>query len=206
MKLKVFSKNTPEATIERIVQTLSDGGVIVYPTDTTYALGCNAMKERAVERVCKIRNIDIATHPLSIVCYDMSAISEYARIENNIYKTIRRNLPGPFTFILPGKNTLPKIFRACKGKEVGIRMPDSAVVAEIVRRLGAPLMTCSLPMPEGEEAETAYLTNPDLIEDTLGDGVDLLLDGGEGVYANSTIVDCTGDEPEIIRQGIGELQ
>ena len=164
------------------------------------------MKERAVERVCKIRNIDIATHPLSIVCYDMSAISEYARIENNIYKTIRRNLPGPFTFILPGKNTLPKIFRACKGKEVGIRMPDSAVVAEIVRRLGAPLMTCSLPVPEGEEAETAYLTNPDLIDDTLGDDVDLLLDGGEGVYANSTIVDCTGDEPEIIRQGIGELQ
>ena len=85
MKLKVFSKNTPEATIERIVQTLSDGGVIIYPTDTTYALGCSAMKERAVERVCKIRNIDIATHPLSIVCYDMSAISEYARIENNIY-------------------------------------------------------------------------------------------------------------------------
>lgn len=206
MKLKVFPKNTPEATIEHIVQTLSDGGVIVYPTDTTYALGCSAMKERAVERVCKIRKIDSAAHPLSIVCYDLSAISEYARIENNIYKTIRRNLPGPFTFILPGKNTLPKIFRACKGKEVGIRMPDSPIVAEIVRRLGAPLMTCSLPVPEGEEEETAYQTNPDLIEETLGNDVDLLLDSGEGVYANSTIVDCTGDEPEIIRQGIGELQ
>lgn len=201
--LKLYSKNNPPERIDRIVACLRDGGVIILPTDTTYALCAHALKERAVERICHIRQIDPAAHPLSVICYDMSAISEYAKISTPTYKLMKRNLPGPFTFILPGKNILPKIFRSRKSGEVGIRMPDSPILHDILQQLNAPLMTTSLPT-EGYE-DPAYRTDPELINDTWGGQVDMVVDGGEGTVGISTIVSCHDDNYEILRQGDGEL-
>ena len=201
--LKLYDKNNPPERISQVVATLRDGGVIIFPTGTTYALGCHAMKERAIERICRIRNINPATHPLSVICYDMSAISDYARISTPIYKVMKRNLPGSFTFIIPGKNKLPKIFRTRKSGEIGIRMPDAPIVRDILRELDAPIMTASLPT-EGYD-DDAYRTDPELINEAFGAKVDLVIDGGMGHLGESTIVDCHDDSFEILRQGDGEL-
>ena len=203
--LRLYDKENPPERLQKVVRTLCDGGVAVLPTDTTYALACHALKERAVERICRIRGIDPDKHPLSVVCYDMSAISDYARISTPIYKVMRRNLPGPFTFILPGKNKLPKIFRHKKDSEVGIRMPDNPIMREILRALDAPIMTASLPL-DNDFADAEYLTNPELAEEAFGQLVDLVVDGGKGHEGQSTIVNCHTDTPEIIRQGDGTLQ
>lgn len=202
--IKLYSKNNPPERIDDIVKVLNDGGVIIYPTDTTYALGCHALKERAVEKICHIRDIDPASHPLSVICYDMSSISEYAHISTPVYKVMKRNLSGAFTFILAGKNKLPKIFRTKKSGEIGIRMPNSTIVRDILRALDAPMMTASLPIDGFED--DAYRTDPELIDETFGNQVDFVIDGGLGSIGESTIVDCRDDEMEIIRQGIGELR
>ncbi len=202
--LKLYTKNNPPERLQQVVDVLNDGGVIIYPTGTTYALGCHALKERAVERICKIRQISPSAHPLSVICYDMSSISDYAHISTPIYKLMRRNLPGPFTFILSGKNKLPKVFRTRKTAEIGIRMPDSPLVRDILEILGAPLMTASLPH-EGELEDPAYRTNPDLIDETFGALVDLVIDGGNGTEGESTVVSCLSGEAEIVRQGDGTL-
>lgn len=203
--LKLYTKNNPPERIAEIVRILNDGGVIIYPTGTTYALGCHAHKERAVERICRIRQISPSSHPLSVICYDMSAISDYAFISTPVFKLMKRNLPGPFTFILKGKNKLPKIFRSRKTGEIGIRMPDSPIVRELLENLGAPLMTASL--PELHPGEPEYQTDPELIDEEFGAQVDLVIDGGEGTLGQSTVVDCTiDDDGEIIRQGDGILQ
>lgn len=203
--LKLYTKNNPPERIAEIVRILNDGGVIIYPTGTTYALGCHAHKERAVERICRIRQISPSSHPLSVICYDMSAISDYAFISTPVFKLMKRNLPGPFTFILKGKNKLPKIFRSRKTGEIGIRMPDSPIVRELLENLGAPLMTASL--PELHPGEPEYQTDPELIDEEFGAQVDLVIDGGEGTLGQSTVVDCTTDDDgEIIRQVDGILQ
>ncbi len=203
--LKLYTKNNPPERLAEIVRILNDGGVIIYPTGTTYALGCHALKERAVERICRIRQISPSSHPLSVICYDMSAISDYAFISTPVFKLMKRNLPGPFTFILKGKNKLPKIFRSRKTGEIGIRMPDSPIVRELLENLGAPLMTASL--PELHPGEPEYQTDPELIEEEFATQVDLVIDGGEGTLGQSTVVDCTvDDEGEIVRQGDGILQ
>lgn len=202
MVLKLYPKDNPPAALERVSRLLNDGGVIIVPTGTTYAIACHALKERAVERICALRDIDPKAHPLSVICYDMSAISEYARISNATYKLLRRNLPGPFTFILPGTRVLPKIFRSRKEGEIGIRMPESPILQTIIADLGAPLMTASLPMTDDDPA---YVTDPQLIDDTLGNRVDLVIDGGMGTLGQTTVVSCLDDTPEIIRQGDGEL-
>lgn len=203
--LKLYTKNNPPERIAEIVRILNDGGVIIYPTGTTYALGCHAHKERAVERICRIRQISPSSHPLSVICYDMSAISDYAFISTPVFKLMKRNLPGSFTFILKGKNKLPKIFRSRKTGEIGIRMPDSPIVRELLENLGAPLMTASL--PELHPGEPEYQTDPELIDEEFGAQVDLVIDGGEGTLGQSTVVDCTTDDDgEIIRQGDGILQ
>ena len=202
--IKLYSKNNPPERIDEIVRVLKDGGVIIYPTDTVYALGCHALKERAVEKICRIRGIDPASHPLSVICYDMSSISEYAHISTPVYKVMKRNLPGAFTFILAGKNKLPKIFRSKKSGEIGIRMPDSTIVRDILKLLDAPMMTASLPT-DGYD-DDAYRTDPELIDETFGNQVDIVVDGGMGTLGESTIVDCRDDEMEIIRQGNGELR
>lgn len=202
--IKLYSKNNPPERIDEIVKVLKDGGVIIYPTDTAYALGCHALKERAVEKICRIRGIDPSSHPLSVICYDMSSISEYAHISTPVYKVMKRNLPGAFTFILAGKNKLPKIFRSKKSGEIGIRMPDSTIIRDILKILDAPMMTASLPT-DGYD-DDAYRTDPELIDETFGNQVDLVVDGGMGTLGESTIVDCRDDEMEIIRQGNGELR
>lgn len=201
--LKLFSKNNPPERVAQVIRTLNDGGVIIFPTDTTYAFGCHALKERAVERICKLRGINPAFHPLSVICYDMSAISEYAKISTPAYKVMKRNLPGAFTFVLPGKNILPKIFRNRTQGEIGIRMPDSPIVHDILEQLQAPLMTASLPV-EGFE-DPAYHTDPELVDETWGNRVDMVIDGGMGRMGQSTLVSCHDDEFEILRQGDGEL-
>lgn len=202
--LKLYSKNNPPERIARLVSLLNDGGVIIYPTGTTYALGCHALKERAVERICRIKQIDPAEHPLSVICYDMSAISEYAHIPTPVFKVMKRNLPGPFTFILQGKNKLPKIFRARKSGEIGIRMPDSPIVRDLLEMLQAPLMTASLPVAEEDDMEVC--TNPSLADEAFGQLVDEVVDGGEGTMGSTTIVRCQSDgSMEVVRQGDGEL-
>lgn len=201
MLLKLYEKNNSPADLKRVVDVLNDGGIIVYPTDTTYAIGCHGLKERAIERICRIKEIDPRKNNLSIVCYDLSAISEYAKVDNAVFKLMKRNLPGAFTFILNGTNKLPKIFR--NRKEVGVRMPDQAIVREIMQWLDAPLMTATLPYDEQDDVE--YLTNPELIEEKFGRMVDLVIDGGIGGTEPSTVVDCTGDEPVVVRQGKGWL-
>ena len=201
MTIKLYEKNNSQRDLDRIVQTLEDGGIIIYPTDTMYAIGCHALKERAIERICKLKGIDPRKNSLSIICYDLSNISEYAKVDNRTFKLMKRNLPGPFTFILNSGSRLPKIFK--NRKEVGIRIPDHAVIREICQLLDAPILTTTLPLSEGEDIE--YITNPELIEEKFENEVDLIIDGGIGGMEPSTIVNCTEGENEIVRQGKGIL-
>lgn len=202
MLLKLYNKNNNPADLQKVVDMLNDGGIIVYPTDTMYAIGCHALKERPIERICKLKNIDPRKHHLSIICYDLSNISEYARVENATFKLMKRNLPGPFTFILKADSRLPKIFR--NRKEVGIRVPDSNIIREVCKMLDAPILSTTLPLEEGEDME--YITNPELIDEKFGHDVDMIIDGGIGDIEPSTVINCCEDEPEIIRQGKGILR
>lgn len=199
MLLKLYDKNNSTSDIQRVVDLLNDGGLLIYPTDTMYAIGCHALKERAVERICQLKGVNPLKNNLSIICYDMSNISEYAKIDNNTFKLMKRNLPGPFTFILPTGNKLPKIFR--NRKEVGIRVPDNNIIREICHWLDAPILTMTLPLDEDVE----YVTNPELIHEKFGKTVDLVIDGGIGGYDGSTVVNCTEDSVEIVREGKGIL-
>lgn len=200
MIIKLYESNNNPNDIERIVDIINEGGIIIYPTDTMYAMGCHGLKERSIERICKLKNINPKKNNLSIICYDLSTISEYAKVDNATFKLMRRNIPGPFTFILNTCNSLPKIFR--NRKEVGIRLPDNNIIREIAKALDAPIMTTTLPI---DENEIEYNTNPELIEEKFGSEVDLIIDGGIGGIEPSTIVDCTNGEFEIVRQGKGYL-
>lgn len=202
MILKLYDKNNNPDDLQRIVGTLEEGGIIIYPTDTMYAIGCHALKERPIERICKLKNIDPRKHNLSIICYDLSNISEYARVSNATFKLMKHTLPGPFTFILNADSRLPKIFR--NRKEVGIRVPDNNIIREICRLLDAPILTTTLPLKEGEDIE--YVTDPELIDEKFGDKVDWVIDGGIGGIEPSTVINCCGDEPEVVRQGKGKLE
>ena len=202
MLLKLYEKNNSRRDIDRIVDILNDGGVIIYPTDTTYAFGCHALKERAIERVCEIKGLDTKHHLLSVVANDISSVSEYVRIDNETFRLMRDYLPGPFTFILPAGTRLPKIFK--NRKEVGIRIPDNNIVREICEALGAPLLSTSLKVNEREDVE--YMTLPELINEKYGDLVDLIIDGGEGGTEQSTIINCVDGEAEIVRQGKGWIE
>lgn len=199
--IKLYQKNNNPETLQDIVDILNDGGIIIYPTDTMYAMGCHALKERPIERICKFKNLDPKKHNLSIICSDLSKISEYASIDNRTFKLMKKNLPGPFTFILKTDSRLPKIFR--NRKEVGIRVPDNQIIQEILSLLDAPMLTTTLPHDEDEDIE--YITDPELIEEKFGSEVDLVIDGGIGGTEPSTIVNCCEGEPEIIREGKGIL-
>ena len=201
MIIKLYSKNNSQRMLDRITSVLQDGGIIIYPTDTTYALGCSALKERAVERICELKGVDPAKHYLSIVGPDLSNISEYAKVDNATFKLLKRYTPGPFTFILNPSSHLPKIFR--NRKQVGIRIPDNPIARELCRQLGAPLLSTTIPYDEDDDIEN--LTNPELIHERLGSEVDIVIDGGIGGYEPSTIVDCTDGEPQIVREGKGKM-
>lgn len=201
MILKLYKDGNAPKTIQRVVDVLDKGGVIIYPTDSMYAIGCHALKQNAVERVCRLKKINPLKNHLSIICYDLSSMSRYVRVDNRTFKLLRRNLPGPFTFILEGTSKLPKIFR--NRRSLGIRMPDNAIVREIAALLGAPIMTASLPLNENEDPE--YNTNPELIAERFENWVDLIIDGGEGSLEQTTVVDCSDSHYVLLRQGKGIL-
>lgn len=201
MLVKIYEENPNLREIDKVVRVLREGGLVIYPTDTVYALGCDALNVRAVERICQIKGVNPQKSNLSIICYDLSNLSEYAKVSNAAFKLMKKHLPGPFTFILPTSSELPKIYK--NRKEVGIRVPDNNIVRTIVRELGNPLLTMSVYDREDEEVE--YSTDPELIEEKYADQVDLIIDGGYGGLEPSTVVDCTTDDFEILRQGKGEL-
>ena len=199
MLIKLYEDNPNPNQIRRIVEVLRNGGIIIVPTDTLYAFACNIFNQQGVELISKIKNKDIRKSNLSFVCHDMSQISEFAKMDDTAFKLMKKHLPGPFTFILEGSSNLPKLFK--NKKVVGIRVPKNNIVLEIIRELGNPLMVSSV----FHNDDTEYVTNPELIDEKYGKQVDLIIDGGEGGFIPSTIVDCMGDEPEIIREGAGEL-
>lgn len=197
---KIYPENPNLKEIDKIVSTLRDGGLVIYPTDTVYAIGCDALNVRAVEKICKLKGIDPRKSNLSIICYDLSNISEYAKVSNTVFKVMKKNLPGPFTFILPTSGELPKIYK--NKKEVGIRIPDNNIIRELVKQLGNPILTTSI---HDEDDIVEYSTDPELIYEKYEDIVDVIIDGGYGGVEASTVVDCTTDEISIIRDGKGAL-
>ncbi len=201
MLVKLYEENPSQRILDQVVEVLRNGGIVIYPTDTLYAFGCDALNVRAVEKICALKGIDPQRNNLSIICYDLSDISEYARVDTATFKLMRKNLPGPFTFILNTASTLPRIYK--NKKTVGIRVPDNNIIREIVRQLGNPVMTTTVRDHEDEIVE--YATDPELIHEKWGNVVDIVVDGGYGGLEPSTIVDCTTHLPEIIRQGKGEL-
>lgn len=200
MLLKIYPENPNQREIEKVVNVLRDGGLIIYPTDTVYAIGCDALDVRAVEKICQMKGINPSKSNLSIICYDLSNLSEYAKVSNVAFKLMKKNLPGPFTFILPTSNELPKIYK--NRKEVGIRVPDNNIIRELVRQLGNPILTTSV---HDEDEIVEYTTDPELIHEKYENQIDLVIDGGYGGTEASTVVDCTTPEIEIIRQGKGDL-
>ena len=200
MLIKIYPENPNPREIERIIKTLRDGGLIIYPTDTVYAIGCDALNVRAVERICKLKGVNPQKNNLSIICSDFSNLSEYAQVSNTAYKIMKRNLPGPFTFILPTSSRLPKIYK--NKKEVGIRIPDNNIVQAIVHELGNPLLTMSI---HDEDEMIEYSTDPELIHEKYARIVDIVIDGGYGDTTPSTVINCIDDEFSIIREGKGKL-
>jgi len=200
MIVKLYNENPNPREIEQVVSVLRDGGIVIYPTDTLYGMGCDALNVRAVEKICDLKGINPQKSNLSIICNDLSIISEYAKVDTPTFKLMKRNLPGPFTFILPTTSSLPKIYK--NKKTVGIRIPDNNIIREIVAQLGNPVLNASV---KDERDEIEYTTDPELIHEKWGEIADIVIDGGLGGIEPSTVVDCTSDEPEIIRQGKGQL-
>ncbi|MCX6223506.1 MAG: L-threonylcarbamoyladenylate synthase [Bacteroidia bacterium] len=200
---KIYPENPNPKEINRVVEILKDGGVIIYPTDTVYGLGCDITKGKAIERVAQIKGLRSEKANFSFLVYDLSHLSDFTKpIDNTIYKLMRRNLPGPFTFILEASNNVPKILKS-KKKTVGIRIPDNPIILEIIRVLGNPILTTSV---HSGDVILDYTTDPELIHDDMGHLVDLVIDGGFGNNVPSTIVDCTGPDIKIVRQGLGTLE
>jgi len=202
MLLKIHPDNPSQRQILKVVDVLEKGGVVIYPTDTVYGMGCDIRQNKAIEKIASLKGVNPENPDFSFIFYDLSHLAEYTRpINNSIFKLIKRNLPGPFTFILKANNLIPKLFKKQK-KTVGIRIPENNIILEIVRELGRPILTTSIHDPD-EIIE--YTTDPELIHEKYNHIVDIVVDGGYGNNEPSTVVDCTSDEPVIIRQGIGEL-
>lgn len=200
--IQIHAVTPEERKIQDAVDILKKGGVIIYPTDTVYGLGCDIFNTAAVERIAQIRGFEIGKINLSFVCHDLSHLSDYAQqFDKWVYKVLNRNLPGAFTFILKANNKVPKMLKT-KRETVGIRVPENKIARSIVEALGNPLLSISLK----ETTESEYITHPELIFEKYQNLVDLVIDGGMGNVEPSTVVDCTGNEPEIIRQGKGELE
>ena len=200
MLLKIYPENPNPKEIDKVVNVLRDGGLVIYPTDTVYAIGCDALNVRAVERICQLKGVDPRKSNLSIICYNLSNISEYAKVSNAAFKLMKRYLPGPYTFILPTSSELPKIYK--NRKEVGIRVPDNNIIRTLTHELGNPILTMSI---HDEDEMVEYSTDPELIEEKYERQVDIVIDGGYGGTEASTVVDCTTDDFTIIRQGKGEI-
>lgn len=199
--IKIYEDKPNEAAIKKVVDVLRNGGLVIYPTDTVYGLGCDITNTKALERVAKIKGIKLEKANFSFICSDLSNLSDYVKqIDTATFKILKRSLPGPYTFILPGNNDLPKEFR--KKKTVGIRIPDNNIIIEIVKMLGNPIVSTSI---YDEDAVLEYSTDPELIFEKWHNLVDLVIDGGYGDNTPSTIIDLSGYEPEVIREGKGSL-
>ena len=202
MLVKIYEENPNSKEILKIVDVLRNGGVIVYPTDTVYGIGCDITNAKAVERVARIKQVSVEKSNFSFICSDLSHMSDYTRpISNQTFKLIKRCLPGPFTFILEANNQVPKYFKG-KKKTVGIRVPDNRIIQEIVQELGNPILSTSV---HDEDEIIEYTTDPELIHEKFRDVVDLVIDGGYGGNTASTVIDCTTDTPVIVRQGKGVI-
>ena len=203
MLVRIYQENPSQKHIRQIVDLLEDGGIIIYPTDTVYAMGCDIKASKSIEKIARLKGLNPKNPDLSLIFHSMSQLSEYTIIrDNNIFKLLKRNLPGPFTFIVQANNQIPKLFKN-KKKTLGIRIPNNNIVLELVRELGRPIVTTSIHDPD-EIVE--YTTYPELIHEKYKDFVDAVIDGGCGSNEASTIVDCTGEEIEILRQGPGILE
>ena len=198
--IRLYEKNTDERALDNIVSLLKDGAIVIYPTDSVYAMGCDALNVRAVEKICNIKGVNPLKANLSIIGADLSSLSKYVKINDTYHKILRKNLPGPFTFILPTANSLPKIYK--NRKCVGIRIPSNSIPVKIAERLGNPILTTSL---KNNESEEEYYTNPELIAEVYEDIADIVIDGGIGDTTVTSVIDCTSDSPEIIREGSIDL-
>ena len=199
--IKIYEDKPNEAAVAKVVKVLKEGGLIIYPTDTVYGLGCDITNTKALERIAKIKGIKLDKANFSFICHDLSNISDYVRqIDTSTFKILKRALPGPYTFILPGNNNLPKEFK--KKTTVGIRVPNNSIALEIVKLLGNPIVSTSI---RDEDEMIEYTTDPELIFEKWQNLVDMVIDGGYGNNVGSTIIDLSGDEPIVVREGKGSL-
>jgi tRNA threonylcarbamoyl adenosine modification protein (Sua5/YciO/YrdC/YwlC family) len=201
--IRLYEENPDPRRVRQIVEVLRNGGVIIYPTDTVYGMGCDITNQKAVEKICKIKGINPKKHNFSFVCADLSNISHYTRvITKPVFKMMKKALPGPFTFILEASSQVPKILHSNK-KTVGIRVPNHGVPRAIVEELGQPILSTSI---YDEDEIVEYSTDPELIFEKYQNLVDVVIDGGYGSNVPSTILDCTGDEVVVVREGLGQLE
>ncbi|HLU80442.1 MAG TPA: L-threonylcarbamoyladenylate synthase [Flavobacteriaceae bacterium] len=198
--LKIYEKNPSQKEIKKVVNVLKKGGLVIYPTDTVYGLGCDITNTSAMEKIAKLRGVKLEKANFSFICKDLSNLSDYVKqIDTATFKILKRNLPGPYTFILPSGSNLPNVFK--KKKTVGIRVPDNNICQAIVEELGNPIISTSI---HDEDEVIEYTTDPELILEKWGNKVDIVIDGGYGGNVASTVIDLTTPEPEIIREGKGE--
>lgn len=200
MLLKLYDKNPSEKRLDEVVRLLERGGVVIYPTDSVYAFGCSLHAPKAIEALRRIKGK--VAEEFSVLFESLSQVADYCRMENDTFRLLKRNLPGPFVFILPALSNMPDKALS-KRKTIGVRIPDNAIARALVERLGVPMLTTSVEIVEGEEE---YATDPELMEERFAGEVDLIIDGGYGSTGHTTLVDMTGDEPELLREGVGELK
>jgi tRNA threonylcarbamoyl adenosine modification protein (Sua5/YciO/YrdC/YwlC family) len=203
MLLRIYPENPSHDRIIKVVEVLEAGGIIIYPTDTVYAMGCDIKADRSIEKIARLKGLNPLNPDMSLIFHNMSQLSEYTVIrDNSVFKLLKRNLPGPFTFIVKANNQIPRLFKN-KKKTVGIRIPDNNIVLELVRALGRPIITTSIHDPD---VVIEYTTDPELIYEKYRHLAEIVINGGSGRNEASTIVDCTSDEIKIIRQGLGILE
>jgi tRNA threonylcarbamoyl adenosine modification protein (Sua5/YciO/YrdC/YwlC family) len=203
MLIRIYDENPNHRHIRKVVDLLEQGGIIIYPTDTVYAMGCDILATKSIDRIARFKGLNPKNPELSLIFHDMSQLSEYTIIrDNSVFKLLKRNLPGPFTFIVQANNQIPKLFKN-KKKTVGIRIPDNNIIREIVKELGRPVITTSI---HDSDMPAEYTTDPELIYEKYREFTDTVIDGGYGKNEASTIVDCTGDEITVLRQGLGILE